>query len=392
MIDELIKEVRDVKLEVNSLLSRKKNYACHYPGCDQKSISSHSISKNTLHLISSAGHVIVPKFNRARFTKKDLDGRSTNLCFGEVGVDRASTFKGFCYKHDNSIFLNLDDRGIKTKRDIILQVYRTAQKFLFDDLAHSKAELKIHGYEYHSNSEFYSSLSISLDKIIALCEDLLVDFEDLDSVIEIENSKTLSISPFSEKVSLDVEILYKRFETKFPVALQKCFTLRLNGEYSLSLVIITPGEEFTSVIVLCSSEFRSKYLSCFSSEINFLNFVESVLMHDSEFYLNKEVVDAWGPERLNAITNDFYFFNERKFLENYDQSLFDEIRRNICLTLPEDKRVVELKKIYDIHPRDSLEVRHNRQMHGAIKDRHSKLVHTGNKSKICYPIGSLRVL
>ena len=392
MIDKLIKEIRDVKLEVNSLLSKKKNYTCHHPKCNEKSISSHSISKNTLHLISRDGHVIAPQFNRARFSKKDLDFKSTNLCFSPIGVDRASIFKGFCKSHDNSVFLNIDNRGIKTNRDISLQIYRTARKFLFTDLAYSKAELKILGYEYHSNREFDKSLSINLEKIIELCEDLLVDFPELDAPISINNAETLSIKPFSEKASLDVEILYKKVGTVFPVALQNCFTLSFNGEHSMSLVIITPDETSTNLIILSSPNVTPQYSSCINSEINLLNFIESILMQDSDFYLSPNVVENWSTEKLDAITNDFYFFNERVFLEEYDLSIFDEIRKNICLTLSENERVAELKKIYAIPSRETIEVRHNLQMLGTIKDRHRKLLHTGNISNTCYPIGSLRIL
>lgn len=392
MIDSLVKEIRDVKLEVNSLFSKKKSYKCLHPECDETSILSHSISKKNLHKIMRDGHVIVPQFDRARFSEEDLDGKSINLSFKEVGVDRASTFKGFCQKHDSSIFKNIDNRGIKTNRDVFLQLYRTARMFSFTSLAHSKAELKVLGYEYNCNSEFDESLPISLEKIIDLCEDLLVDFPDLDSPIEINSKETLSIKPFSKKVQLDVEILYKRIGTIFPVALQKCFTLHFEGNYFNSLVIITPDENFTNIIILSPPSVVPQYSSCLNSDINILNFIESVLMHDSDFYLCRDVINSFSHKKLEAITSDFYFFDERSFLERYDISIFDEIRKKICLTLDENERVVELGKIYEIPNRDPVETRNNRQALGAIKDRHKKLLHSGNTSNVCYPIGSLRVL
>ncbi len=392
LIEKLIKEIRDVKLEVNSLLSKKKKYTCCHPECNEKSILSHSISKSTLKLISREHHVKFPKFNRAKFGLRELENKSINLCLDDISIELAGTFKGFCSLHDNDIFENIDNRGIKTQRDIFLQIYRTAQKFLFTDLVNSKAELKILGYEYHSNSEFEESIYINLEKIICLCEDLLVDFPELDSPIDIRNTETLFLKPFSEKVSLEVEVIYKRINTVFPVALQNCLTLNFEGKFSKSIVVILPDVESTNIIILCPINITPQYSSCLNSEIKILNFIESILMLDSDFYLDKTVVDNWSEDKLSKITNDYYFFDERSFLEEYDISIFDDLRKKICLSLPEKERVIELEKIYSLPNRDSLEKRHNSQMLGSIKDRQKKLLHTGNVSKVCYPIGSLRVL
>lgn len=392
MIDKLIQETRDVKLEVNSLLSRKKNYTCCIPGCNKKSILSHSISKSTLNLISQNNHVVAPKFNRARFSLKDLEDKAINLSFEDISIERATTFKGFCKDHDNDIFLNIDDRGIKTQRDIFLQLYRTACKYYFTDLVHSKAEFKVLGYEYNSNSEFDESMPINLAKIKSFCEDILVDFPELDSPVEISNSQTFLIKPFSKKVPLEVEVIYKRINTVFPVALQNCFTLSFEGEFSKSLVIITPDKDSTNLIILCSPTITPQFSSFINSDLNVLNFIESMLMLDSEFNLDRKVVDGWSEEKLEAITNDYYFFSEIAFLDKYDISIFDDIRKKLCLTLSERDRIIELRKIHTIPNRDSIEKRLNKQMLGSIKDRHKKLLHTGNANNKCYPIGSLRVL
>lgn len=391
MIDKLIKEVRDVKLEVNSRLSKNKNYTCHYPECDEKAILSHSFSKNTLYLISRNSHVIAPKFDRARFSKKDLDGKSINLYFGKLGVDKASVFKGFCQNHDSKIFLSIDNDGINTQKDVFLQIYRTAQKFLFSNSVVNESELKVMNCEYYSNSEFDKSLPINLKNIIELCEDLLIDFPELDTPIEVRNSETLHIKPYSENVSLDIDILYKRVDTIFPVALQNCFNLNVNGEYSKSLVIIMPDEVSTNLIIVSSPDITHEYLKRINSGINLLNFIESIFMQDSDFYLSEDVFDNWSAKKLDTIVNDFYFYNERRFLEEYDLSIFDEIRRGICMSLPESERVVELKKIYDIPNRETIEIRNNKLMLDSIRDRQKKILYTGNKNGACYPIGSLRV-
>lgn len=269
-----------------------------------------------------------------------------NVSLSDVSIDRAGTFKGFCSLHDNNTFKNIDIRGIKTIRDIYLQIYRTAQMFLFNDLACHRAELKVLGYEYDSNIEFKKSTSISLEQIILLCEDLLIDYPELDLPIKIKNSETLYMNPYSKKVSLEaeVEIIYKKTNTFFPVALQNCLTLHFDGRMYKSIVVILPDIEFTNIIILCPSCITPQYAMQLNSEVKILNFIESMLMSNSEFYLDKKAVKNWSDEKLHKITSDYYFYSDRKFLDEYDISIFDDIRKTICQSLPEEERIIELKK------------------------------------------------
>jgi hypothetical protein len=391
-MEELIKETRDVKLKINSLLSKKSTHVCLFPECNRRSILSHSISKSTLKIIQKDSHVIHPKFNRAKFSEQALEGKETNLSFTGVGIDKASTFKGFCKEHDNQIFSSIDNDGIKTQRDIFLQIYRTACEQFFTKKVIEKAEVETLRYEYHSNSEYDDSLSINLEKIIYLCEDLLVDFPELSTPLKIKDNETLSVKPFSNKIKLDVEILYKKINIVIPVALQKCFQLHFNKEHSESLVIIIPDDTYTNIIILCSPKVTPQYTRNINSQIMVLNFIESILMQDSDFYLNPLIVDKWNKNKHSCIENDFYFFNERTFLEEYELSIFDDLRGVLCLELPEKERVHELRKIYETPSRDSIEARNRVQMLNTIKDRHKKLLHTGNKTGASYPIGSIKII
>jgi len=386
MIEQLKKEERDVKLKVNSLLSKKHKHECLFPECNKASISSHSISKSVLKPLLKNNHIISPQFNRAKCDENSLRGKEINLSFKEIGLDKASTFKGFCSEHDNNVFSNIDNRGIVTNRDIFLQLYRSANKFFFTDKQINNAEIDVLGYEYETNTEYDSNLIINLEKIIFLINDLLVDFPELDQIIHIKKDDTLSIKPFSKKINIDVEITYKKLNFVIPVAMEKCFKLHLDNEHSESLIIITPSKDHTNIIILCHPNITPQYLKEMRSEIRTLNLIESILMQDSDFYLTPSVFDGWDEEKKEVIINDFYFYNERKFLEEYELSIFDDVREKLCFNLSEEKRVHELKKIYSKPQRDPIEVRNNRLWSFTNKGRQAKILLTGNTTGACYPI------
>jgi hypothetical protein len=88
---------------------------CIYPGCADQSIPrSHTIQKAApLSFIAEDSHVVAPKMN------------SRGYSIARVGLNDASTFPGFCQKHE-AIFHEFESTGeIKTGRDIVLQVFRT---------------------------------------------------------------------------------------------------------------------------------------------------------------------------------------------------------------------------------------------------------------------------
>jgi len=48
LLEEIIKQEREMKLEFEKLISKKYNHKCLYPNCDEDAILSHTISKSTL--------------------------------------------------------------------------------------------------------------------------------------------------------------------------------------------------------------------------------------------------------------------------------------------------------------------------------------------------------
>ncbi len=393
VMDNLAKEIRDVKLKITSLLSKRSSHICLYPGCKEKAILSHSISKSILSLIAKNGKIIEPIFDRncvkGTFEEALKDNR-INLKLKENGLSKASTFKGFCHEHDNSIFTNIDNRGIVTQRDIFLQLYRTACMYFFTYNIISEAEQKnVHGYEYNSNSEFEQKIPISLDKIIFLLNDLLIDFPELDKPISIKPDEIFVTRPFSNKINLNIEIFYKKIDFLCPLALQKDFTVSMDGIFQHSIIVVTPSKESTNLIILCHPSITGQYGKFFQNKIGLLNLIESIIMSDADFYLAPDEFNKWDTQKIKFLEEDYYFFNERKFLQEYDFSLFDELRTELCSDLPESLKAHEMAKISHIPKRKTFKERNNSMSCQTIRDRQKKINFTGNKTGLSYPIGTV---
>jgi hypothetical protein len=133
ILDELMDEVSDNHLpflgsegqrkgifhrswhDLGKAMQRPRN--CIYPGCADHSIPrSHTIQKSgPLSFIAEGSHVITPRFG------SNPEGYS----IARVGLNDASTFPGYCQKHE-AVFHEFETScEINTKRDIVLQVFRT---------------------------------------------------------------------------------------------------------------------------------------------------------------------------------------------------------------------------------------------------------------------------
>lgn len=95
--------------------------------CNGEIVRAHSLSKKqALGTIAENGHVFSLSPNWARvFHQNNFEGQL-------VGVNQASTFTGFCGKHDQSIFSELDNEEFNGSiRPTFLSAYRTLCRELF---------------------------------------------------------------------------------------------------------------------------------------------------------------------------------------------------------------------------------------------------------------------
>lgn len=123
---------------------RNKGRCLHFKKDDRckEIINAHSIQKNgVLSEISSKGKVYSLSRNI-----NDLKNNNGSLIFEKHGINKVSTFKGFCKYHDNKLFEPIDNHLLKpTKQQVFLYAYRSLCKELF--LKENSLNLLLKQYE-----------------------------------------------------------------------------------------------------------------------------------------------------------------------------------------------------------------------------------------------------
>ncbi|MED5501047.1 SEC-C metal-binding domain-containing protein [Salinicola sp. LHM] len=117
--------------ESKKIGSRK---CCYVPDelkgeCDKKIINAHTISKSgsLKEIADSTNHVLGLKIDLANFFKHE--GR---LIPERIGINQASTFSGFCAKHDKELFSCIEDQEFcGSERQLHALMYRSVAKELY---------------------------------------------------------------------------------------------------------------------------------------------------------------------------------------------------------------------------------------------------------------------
>ncbi len=121
----------DIIGESKRIAARK---CCYVPNelhheCDKKIINAHTISKSgsLMEISDSTNHVLGLKINIANIFKHE--GR---LAPEKIGVNQASTFKGFCSKHDKQLFSCVEDYPFTgAEEQCFALMYRSVAKELY---------------------------------------------------------------------------------------------------------------------------------------------------------------------------------------------------------------------------------------------------------------------
>lgn len=330
--------------KLQSLLSKKAKHLCMFPGCEKNSIAAHSISKEFfLRDISENGKIYTPS-----------PIRNDSMAFKKIqfkleGIDRVTTFNGFCHSHDN-LFNDIDVNGIKTYADVFLQIYRSLSYEIFRNKAYQDAEVHADGASdiFHEKHELIKN--INSQKLIDLFYDLTEDFPSSNT--ELPSDVEFQLTPFSKKVDLDIRIIIRRINFKCQVALHKKLHLRKNNEIYDTYVFVFPSASSSMLMIICHPDDLTDFSNQIIDDIDVLNFIEYCMMQDSQWWLAPSVVKSWSKEKLNFIESDYWNFHERKPWNNYDVSIFDEVRSDLCKHLPENLKLKELAKINHLPTRE----------------------------------------
>jgi len=327
--------------------SNKAHHSCMYPGCDIDAIKAHAISsKNALGAIASNGKL------HELFSERNDKEDFKEIRFREVGINEATTFKGFCQAHDG-IFSSIDNNGVRSLRDAVLQAYRTLSSYAFFENLIRSTEKSISNVQILVDDDLENSKLLNSKK----GADLLFKAIDIAPNDPIPLNGLSRITFKEETGEQDFHLVWKRLSFRCPAAIQTKFSLKLQGMYIDAYVIIIPSETDTVVLIFSPDQLTKKFTDWLASDMSALSFIEICMITNGNCCIASEVVSRWTEEKRTLLENDYWCYLEREFLNEYDVSIFDELRIKLCQGATEDVIQKELKKIYELPERERIDTR-----------------------------------
>ena len=369
----------------------EKDKCCYY-NCNDESIKAHAISKRiSLSVIAENNHLLYfsPK-QFSKYLKKEF--------FKSISIHQSTISKSFCKKHDD-MFESLDRNEISTVQDILLQSYRMVSILLNEERSSyysrfndSKRISKEDVISFLKKDEKYNELLEKLDDQIidivkrkiffeiqekissnlSVIEDFSIYLIHLFDIGENKN-KLIEINKFYAFSTDNMEYSFFIYKTDFqiPIAINTMGKLIIDNEtfnYYINIIPYTNSNIIFGVIP--KQLIRYDYIvnsieQAFIDKLSVLNFVESIVVSNDGWYMQPSIINSMKEEKRNIFMKDCMFQNERKFYEAYDLSIFDDLRKDICLEL---NKTDELEKINFIPKREEYQDRYINMLKKIEKD------------------------
>lgn len=362
------KQLKNVFLHNQKLHSKVR--VCEVIGCKEKTIKkSHSIPKSSiLKNIAVNGHLLSPKFDGSNDHPKNI--------MAKVGINNASTFPGFCVKHED-IFKSFEiDGKINNAKKALLQTFRT----LCRERVYRENELNINEivrqqYKKKVNEEAKASLDKALSKYTQFSEIQSIDLKGIDSALNSLNKldnfllgplkqiKIFEENIYSSLLELSIKnVLIVRVVTidiHLPVSLcgiGNQVYLENNIEKDAYLLLnVMPRKDSTDIICVGLEQDRAlieNFLDfSFSNTLYLINMIESFMVNGSDhWFINPNFWNKLPEIKQKKILYDI-LFTEDSFLNEYPISIFDDVRMILISTL---------KKNISLRAEDISEIEQNR--------------------------------
>lgn len=365
--EELVdqKMLQQLKHEVIAWREKRfrKEKICIYHNCTNKSIvRSHAIQKSkSLKLIADENHLLQPIYNE--------NNSNVEMRMNKVGINDATTFPGFCIEHEK-LFVEFETIGeVKTIHHGKLQSYRNICR----EIVYNSNELESEKYSINRYKELrnkkatdiankitngkklryvdieYKDTYITVkEKSIRYIEDkLLVLKKYHDNLVLVINGKEMDNDIYSEGITIN---------TRLPISLcgiasqgvedngvrRKCYCI-LN---------VIPAENSTSIIISGLQQDKGvlypywKYYT--QNNISILNMIESYMVHGSDhWFINPSVWYKISNEKQRIILNEI-LATEKSFIDQFELSIFDNIRSAFIEQLEEQQTFIYQKNIEDL--------------------------------------------
>jgi len=330
-------------------LKWKNQRECLIHDCRALSIKrSHAIQKSgAIKTVSENGHVLSPIF----------DFSIGNIVLKKLGVNHASTFPGYCVKHE-ALFQDFEsNKEIKDFRHVALQVYRTICREIVINTSYSKSNKEIlKNYLSKRNNILRDKINNKLPEELQNGDSEKWSFTLNDFIekahLERQKSLDLYLSTFLKRMEKFIrndlrkdkpqKLFYQIIDLNYqiPVALAgKGNFVFISATKSRNIDVIfnvLPSLESTKIII-CSEKKNKKavedYVERGLNSPNILNIIESWMIHGSDHWFLKESI--W--DSINVKTQNLIL--ERLKDNNYnigdllDYSIFNNVRSYIISIL-----------------------------------------------------------
>ncbi|MBY0115273.1 SEC-C metal-binding domain-containing protein [Paenibacillus xylanexedens] len=284
-------EIRKMEKKLTEA-KKSHNYTCLYPGCEDRSISSHSIQeKRFLNKLATNGHVLQVDIN--------IRSKVAYINAEKKGISQdASTFFGFCSDHDTKIFqkIEIEDTIFSTPEQFFLFAYRALSQTLFT-----------------SQEMYYLNVVAVREKPLLVKAPLFQK--------QVMEKKYIRESFQKYKDQFDQILLTSDFEKletvkftlhkKADVAISSCFTLPfdifgepLNYKEQPKKIMLTVCYEKEKTFILISwLKSEANYFRALKAQLALLNeeqialFVNNIIpMYCENYFISSKLFDNFSPE------------------------------------------------------------------------------------------------
>lgn len=323
----------------------KKKQTCVVRNCQNRSIErSHTIQKSgSIKHISENGHVLTPRFN--------MDTGEIELI--SIGVNDASTFPGYCGKHERLFedFENIKD--FQSGEHLGLQLYRTVCREIVITENHiRRANKLVEGYKKFRDKKIGDAIveNIGIQTIHAEKIDFKnFKFSSKDSRLKMaekrikENERYLNeflykfhdgiLNDLSKKKFQKIAYTAIAFDKEIPVALagRGNFNIKLKSKFKSIEVILNvlPLENKTYIFVATLKKFTKEleaYMSQFINPLEVVSMIENWMIHGSDHWFIKPSVWEKVNEVLRQNIVESILDDKYNIGHEFDKSIFNDIK------------------------------------------------------------------
>lgn len=293
-----------------------KSRKCVFPGCSEVAIKSHTISKeNALRSIARDGEV----FSFKPMIKERIHILEPNC----VGIGDASTFRGFCKKHDD-FFQGIDHGAFKTEYDLALQLFRCIGKW--KSVESEKAGLIDRHQQtiLDNENEIYKELDMPIIEPDGKGYDSGLDetdemYADLASAIERDKDQ-LEVRSIADRKVIKLgkwTVLYMHLDYQIPLALSSRNPFGIGGDIFSIIWVVVPQENSTDIMILLDADGINQHIGSgvvekewefrTSSHILVLETVEAAMVGTENWCMNPDAYEVLSEEKKENLRFDIRY-------------------------------------------------------------------------------------